>query len=52
MHNVMYNNVSIFNTSNKISHNFLGVHHYIIDIQDVYVCSVILYRYHLRLVAT
>ena len=44
----MYRNVSCFNTSPKIPHNFQGIHHYIVNLWKGYVYSIIRYWHHTK----
>ena len=43
LHKIIYGDLSFFNTSHKISHSFQGIYHYIVNLWECYVCSVISY---------
>ena len=43
LHKIIYGDLSFFNTSHKISHSFDGIRHYIVNLCECYVCSVIYY---------
>ena len=47
-HNRMYRSLSFFNNSPKISHNFHGIHHYIVNLWTFCVYSIIRYWQHAK----
>ena len=50
IHNRIYSNVSFSNTSPKISHFFQGIRHYIVNLLECCVCSIIRYWHHGHLI--
>ena len=43
LHKMIYGDLSFFNASHKISQGFHGIHYYIVNLWECYVCSVISY---------
>ena len=50
IHSRIYRNVSFFNTLPKISHKLHGIHHCVVNLWKLCVCSIIRYLYHVKIV--